>query len=311
MLSSLNNPAISIVIPTYQRGSVLLDTIRYLLSLDEIADEIIVVDQTRTHGGDVHTQLSAWSRCGKINWVHKTTPSVVAAMNLGLSRASSGHVLFLDDDVRPERNLISSYKRLIRQGAHKVVAGRVVQPWDHPQGVRRAPGDPFSFNSTSSAHTEEFIGANFLVDRNFAISVGGFDENFIGTAHNYEKEFADRCICAGENLFYFADAVVFHLKEPAGGIRSYGHFLKTARPHHAVGAYYYILRSARVQTKTKRILQRVVQRLATKTHLKEPWWIPLTFIGDLSGLMWAMMLVRSGPKLMRPDGGKIDSEAVK
>lgn len=40
---------VSIVIPTYQRGQVLVDTVRHLLALAQPAAEILLIDQTREH----------------------------------------------------------------------------------------------------------------------------------------------------------------------------------------------------------------------------------------------------------------------
>ena len=140
------------------------------------------------------------------------------------------------------------------------------------------------------------MGGNFMVHRQTALEIGGFDENFVGTAHDYEREFSDRTLLAGHQIDYCANAAIHHLKVESGGIRTYGHFLKTVKPHHAVGAYYYILTSKLISNKTQRVLQRLKQRLVTRTHLREPWWIPLTLIGDLLGLAWAIKLKMIGPR---------------
>ncbi len=289
---------ISVVIPTYNRGPVLLDTVNHLLKLDVVASEIIVVDQTLSYPREIESQLFSWQSSKKIIWIKQQQPSVVAAMNIGLLKANQKYVLFLDDDIKPESNLILEYKNFLENNKVKLVAGRVVQPWDDPKGIQLSPGDPFSFNSLAQAEAEEFIGANFLVEKECAISIGGFDENFVGTAHNYEREYSDRCICAGHKILYHADAVVYHLKASVGGIRSYGHFLKTIRPHQSVGAYYYCLRGQRVKNRSSRILRRMLERITTKIHLKAPWWIPLTLIGDIAGLIWAVGLYFSGQKLL-------------
>ncbi|MDZ4812524.1 MAG: glycosyltransferase, partial [Pseudomonadota bacterium] len=42
-------PRISVVIPSYRREQVLLDSIDSLLALERRADEILVVDQTENH----------------------------------------------------------------------------------------------------------------------------------------------------------------------------------------------------------------------------------------------------------------------
>ena len=41
--------SVSIVIPTYRREQVLVDTIRYLQALCPPADEILIIDQSEQH----------------------------------------------------------------------------------------------------------------------------------------------------------------------------------------------------------------------------------------------------------------------
>ncbi len=293
----MQRPSVSIVIPSYNRGKVLIDTIDYLLELAIEASEIIVVDQTQNPSIEVKRALDDWHASQDIQWVVLSQPSVVAAMNVGLQRATGDYVLFLDDDIKPISGLIEHYQSATDSKEYGIVAGRVIQPWNNPEGDADNTSEHFSFNALNASSAPYFIGANVLVNRRIATQLGGFDENFVGTAHDYEREFSDRVLSAGFDIGYCGPAAVYHLKEQSGGIRTYGHFLKTMKPHHAVGAYYYILRSKRVKKKPLEILRRLRQRVVTRTHLKQPWWIPLTLIGDLLGIAWACKLYLNGPKL--------------
>ncbi len=288
--------SISIVIPTLNRGKVLLETIDYLLELNATA-ELIVVDQTLQHTQKVEQQLIRLRKENKITLIRLSQPSVVAAMNVGLRKATSDYVLFLDDDIKPTQGLIENYQSMTDSNEYGIVAGRVIQPWNSPEGDKDNNAEQFSFNALNQSSAPYFIGANVLINRRIATLLGGFDENFVGTAHDYEREFSDRVRDAGHEIGYCGPAAVYHLKEQSGGIRTYGHFLKTMKPHHAVGAYYYILRSKRVEKKPLEILRRLRQRVVTRTHLTQPWWIPLTLIGDLLGIVWACKLYINGPKL--------------
>ncbi len=289
-------PSISIVIPTYNRGKVLIDTLQYLLRLSTAPDQIIVVDQTVDPSSDVKKKLKEWHHSTVIDWIVLPQPSVVAAMNVGLQNCNSDYVLFLDDDIQPIEGLIENYLAMTANQEYGIIAGRVIQPWDNPDGDQTS--EEFSFNSRENSNAPFFIGANVLVNRRIALELGGFDENFKGTAHDYEREFSDRVLSTNYQIGYCGSAAVFHLKEQTGGIRTYGHFLKTIKPHHAVGAYYYILRSKRVKHKARKILSRLRQRVVTRTHLTQPWWIPLTLVGDFAGIVWALALYLSGPALL-------------
>ena len=53
--------SLSVVIPTYGRDEVLINTIEALLNLDFKADEILIIDQTENHSlrtEDVHERLN-------------------------------------------------------------------------------------------------------------------------------------------------------------------------------------------------------------------------------------------------------------
>ena len=92
--------SLSVVIPTYNRGEVLLDTIAMLLDQIEPAEEIIIVDQTIYQAKDiVAAELKSLHDANKITWVRLDKPSIPHAMNVGLKLADSECVLFLDDDV--------------------------------------------------------------------------------------------------------------------------------------------------------------------------------------------------------------------
>jgi glycosyltransferase involved in cell wall biosynthesis len=292
---------VTIVIPTLNRGSILIDTIDYLRKLSHSVS-IIAVDQTLHHPEDIQNSLESYQENGSFQWIRLTQPSVVAAMNQGLLAANTEFVLFLDDDIKPFSTLLTAHSETIAhtQGNVGVIAGRVVESWDDPEGITSNNENHFSFNGLNDCLATVFRGGNFSVNRALAIKLGGFDENFRGTAHDYEREFADRITASKSSIRYCAAAGVHHLKVKEGGIRTYGHFLKTAKPHHAVGAYYYILTSRLVSNKPFKIIQRMIERVATKTHLKQPWWIPLTLIGDIVGLLWAIKMWIQGPVHISP-----------
>ncbi len=280
------------VIPTYRRERVLLDTLSYLFAQSPPPDEILVIDQTERHEPATERTLTDWNDTGRIRWLRLPEPSIPRAMNCGLIEARHDLVLFLDDDIIPEPGLIATHVRV--QGEASLVAGRVVQPWDEGKGERsRAEA---GFAATERGPVEHFMGGNFSVRRDQALAIGGFDENFVRVAYHFEREFAARWRAAGDRIHFEPDAAIHHLKATAGGTRSYGHHLTTARPDHAVGAYYYLLRTARGAAVWRGVLQRLGSAVATRHHLRRPWWIPLTLTAELTGLCWALQLAWRGPR---------------
>ena len=142
------------------------------------------------------------------------------------------------------------------------------------------------------------MGTNFSVCRETALRLGGFDEQFVSVAYNFEAEFAHRLHRAGYRIYYEPAAVIHHLRVSAGGTRAFGDHLRSLRPHHAVGAYYFILRTWSGRQSLVRFLGRPLDAIATRHHLRKPWWIPATVVAELSGMGWALMLAAQGPRYL-------------
>lgn len=287
---------ITIAIPTYRREAVLIDTLQYLLPLASVVDEILVLDQTEVHEAATVAALQEMADHGQIRWLKLGEPSIPQAMNRGLIEASKEIVLFLDDDIRPDPELLLAH--LSAHGAHadSLVAGRVVQPWQEGQDF--SCEQQFHFASTFGRNVDEFIGCNFSVGRSTALALGGFDENFVKVAYRFEAEFAHRFRASGRSIWFEPSACLHHLKAESGGTRTFGDFLRTVRPDHAVGAYYFALRTSSGGARLKTMLKRIVTSVATRHHLKRPWWIPVTLIGETRALVWALMLSIHGPRLV-------------
>jgi GT2 family glycosyltransferase len=284
---------LSIAIPTYRRDDVLVATIDALLALQPAATELLVLDQSERHTGQAQAALQAFAAEGKIRWLRLPQPSITAAMNEGLRQASQDIVLFLDDDIRPDPELLASHVAAQARHADGLVAGRVIQPWQ--EGLTDSGAGPFHFASTRPAPLREFMGGNFSVRRSTALALGGFDENFVRVAYRFEAEFAHRWLASGRRIHFEPAACLHHLKVMDGGTRSYGDHLTTWRPDHAVGAYYYALRTGA----WRELLVRPVRAVATRYHLRHPWAIPTTLLAELGGIAWALGLFLKGPRRMR------------
>ncbi|HWI16131.1 MAG TPA: glycosyltransferase family 2 protein [Vicinamibacterales bacterium] len=297
-------PSVSVVIPTYRREQVLLNTVQHVVNLRGPLAEVIVVDQTQEHEPATRSELARMAADGSIRWIRLHGPSITHAMNVGLRVASGDVVLFLDDDIVPDESLIGMHAAAIAEG-HRIVAGRVLQPWDDDAAT--GDGGRFRFSSDRRQFIGELMAGNFSVTRALALELGGFDENFVHVAYRFEADFAARAIAAGQRILFEPRACIRHLKASAGGTRSYGHHLTTVRPSHAVGDYYYLLHAPALQRRWLAVLTRPLRAVRTRHHLRRPWWIPGTVIAELTGLAWAAALSLKGRRLLScdVDGGAI------
>jgi GT2 family glycosyltransferase len=299
--------SITIAIPTYGRDQVLVDTIRHILALVPPPAEVIVLDQSKEHVPEVARTLETWHHAGAIRWLQLPEPLIPRAMNRGLIEARGEIVLFLDDDVVPEPGLIRAHANGHEQTSASLVAGRVIQPWQ--EGIDFSHNNEFHFACCRPTWIEEFMAGNFSVRRDVALKLGGFDERFMRVAYNFEAEFAHRWRHAGHKIYFEPAATVHHLRVTAGGTRMFGQHLRSFRPNHAVGAYYYFLRTWSGRKSIRQFLGRPLRAISTRHHLRRPWWILATLIAEFAGMVWALALAVRGPRYVSLTAGKTEPAA--
>lgn len=293
---------ITVAIPTYNRGAVLLETLDRLFALDPGPGEIVVVDQTPEHPPEVAARLDDLHRRGSIVLVRLDAPSIPHAMNVALERARYEIVLFLDDDIEPSLGLVGAHAAAYRASEIWAVVGQVLQPGQQPEHfdeavLRRGPLRDlgFRFHHDTSCDVENVMAGNLSVSRNRALSIGGFDENFTAAAYRFETEFARRVVNAGGRIRFEPAATLRHLQVPTGGVRSFGDHRCSASPAHATGDYYFA--RLHVSSFWRYAAGRLVRSVVTRWHLRHPWAIPPKLIGELRGLALALALARRGARL--------------
>jgi GT2 family glycosyltransferase len=292
---------ISIVIPTYGREAVLVDTLRALLAQPARAAEIIVVDQTPQHEPQTIQALQRWKASGDVRHVCFSPPSIPRAMNLGLLAASRPYVLFLDDDIVPAPDMIASLAQVLGTLDPRTVcvAGQVLQPGETVIPRSSWRNSWFPFNSAEPALIDDVMAGNLCVHRDSAIGIGGFDENFRGAALRFESEFARRVRASGATIEYRPEVSMRHLRAERGGTRAKGTQLTTWRPHHSVGKYYFAFLGG-PWAALKAVLIHPPRSIRTRHHLTAPWWIPATLLAELLGMGWAAWLRIKGPRHIDP-----------
>jgi GT2 family glycosyltransferase len=283
---------LTIAIPTYERGAVLCDTIELLLALEPRAHEIVIVDQTPAHAPEVVRRLRAWNDSGAIRLIHMDTPSIPVAMNTALRAAKNQHVLFLDDDIIPAPNLVAAHAKALQEDGVWAVVGQVLQPGETPAHfdettLRRGflRDLEFRFTHDTACDVRNVMAGNLSVDRERALSIGGFDEQYTAVAYRFETDFALRLIVAGGRIRYDPAASIRHLKAPGGGVRVWGDHRTSASPAHSMGDYRFARRH--VPRFWRYVARRLKNNVATRFHLRHPWTIPSKLVGEFRGLLRA------------------------
>lgn len=219
---------VAVVIPTYGRDQVLVNTIQMVLEQDPPADQILIVDQTPQHEPSTAAFLDLQERRGAIRWIRQSPPNLPAARNRGLRETDCEVVLFLDDDVILQPGLIGYHRRHYPESSVQAVTGRLV---GRPAPKRRSSSPPsprlefrdFDFDSNQPrAGVVALCGGNHSVRRSTALSLGGYDENYLGWAFREETDLALRLHRCAAQIVFEPRAALVHLAAPSGGCRISG-----------------------------------------------------------------------------------------
>ena len=209
---------VSLIIPTYNREELLVNTLRCALRQDRDDYEIVVVDQTPEH--DTATRDFLHDNAGRINLVSLSKASVTAARNAGMRAARGKIFVFIDDDTSFEPDFLSRHLDAYADGIG-AVQGRVTEEGspehDRPIWVNRWIRFSGGDNCPNDGVTNNLTGCNFSVLREVNEKTGGFDERYVGVAVREESDYAQRVLAAGYRIGYSARAAVFHHRSNRGG----------------------------------------------------------------------------------------------
>lgn len=208
---------VTVIIPTFERIDVLVETLSALASVDYPSSrfEIIVVDD-----GSSSETLEAMSRrmqtlAVPVRLIRQDHRGPAAARNRG-ARAAAGCVLiFIDDDILVPSDFVGRHLQTLDENPGCWTIGRIV----HPPGLQRSPFGRYrdarweEFHSAQSARgRSETIGmsaANLCMPATDFQQLGGFDERFtIASCEDWDLGLRARA--AGIRILYDPEIVVVH-----------------------------------------------------------------------------------------------------
>jgi len=210
----MNEPLISVVIPTYNR----LDRLRYVIpalcaqDLAPMHFEVIVADSNSNDGTAAY--LAAIAR-EYPNVRHAAGPWTGRAMarNVGIEAAQAPLVLFTDADIIAAPDLLSRHLARHADGRPKAVVGWEVQVDSYDDYLRKKsnPALRGSLHPASRKHLDwlYFMTGNASARRTDLNRLGRFDEDFTGYGHE-DLELGYRIRQAGLPIEHAREAVNYH-----------------------------------------------------------------------------------------------------
>jgi glycosyltransferase involved in cell wall biosynthesis/peptidoglycan/xylan/chitin deacetylase (PgdA/CDA1 family) len=205
---------LSIVIPTYNRVQLLSRTLPTVLQQTcprDAYEVILVVDGSSDGTTEVVRQMTAPRQLHIIEQAHR---GQAAARNAGITRASGDLVLFIDDDMLCDSNLIGEHIAAHRAGGDQVVIGPVYISPDSPRTLATRQTDLETRDWIARYHRgdfryplDAFVGANTSLRRDALLAAGGFDEQFIGAKEDVDLGFR---LWKSKTTFRYCQTAITH-----------------------------------------------------------------------------------------------------
>ena len=209
----------SLIIPSYNREELLVQTLRSALAQTQPGLEILLIDQTKTHAPETQAFLDA--NRTRLRVIRPEVASVTKARNTGLREAKGEVLVFIDDDTSFEPGFVAAHVAAHADGTD-VVQGRVTEQGSKTPASPTWLTDSLRFkggdNYGRDGATNNITGCNFSITRGVVERIGYFDENFKGVSVREESDYARRAFKAGLKFKFSAAAALFHHKSATGGV---------------------------------------------------------------------------------------------
>jgi glycosyltransferase involved in cell wall biosynthesis len=269
------DPLVSVIIPTYNCGTFIVEAIQSVLQQTYPHYEIIVVDD----GSTDNTQDVVAPHKSRLTYIYQSNQGVVAARNLGIEHAKGDLIAFLDSDdiwfpeklrsqvsalaIHPEARF--AFSDFLEYNQDGVVRQSRVLGWKRARSWYEQHRDNQNDWASGSLH-EELLRANWihtstlLATKAIILQAGPFDEAF-KILQDYDLWLRLARISPG----VYVNQVLVGYRHRAEGLSGVGD-----------------LRNLRWNDDMRRVLEK---------HLRKQW-VPLTLQKtvrlQISGLLWSV-----------------------
>jgi len=246
---------LSIIIPTYNRHTVLERALASVAQHRPPSSEVIVVDQSP----DSKEKAEVFSK--QYPFIHYVCHSRVGlphARNVGILKSTGTILLFIDDDTLIHPNCFNEHLRSHAQKDISVVAGRITQMNKNVSWAQTATVAAIDVKTGETTGNFDLdyegtvlyaTGGHMSVKRTVFENSGLFNPKFIGNALFEDVEFSCRIRKKGYAIHYNAQAIVYHYPIDNGGCHesdTVNYLIERLHNH----MLFYILHMKKIPSKT-------------------------------------------------------------
>lgn len=229
MTEPTSTPRFSVVVPTFQRREVVQDTVRSLDAqrFDGTWEIVVVVDGSTDGTADALRRLEVST---PLTIVEQPNRGLSAARNRGAAEARGEIVLFLDDDMDADPDLLAEHDRSHGEGADAVMGDMPMHP-DSPATVITNAVEEWADDRVRRLRPDrpiplpDLLGGQLSVRREIVEELAGFDEEFTegGAFGGEDLDFGHRLLASGRNVVFNPAAISRqkYVVSPAGNLRQW------------------------------------------------------------------------------------------
>ncbi len=299
---------LSVILPTCNRESILVNVLKQLLEQEPKPLEIIVIDQTDKHDFKTKDFLDALIKEGRIRYIYQEEKHANVARNRGIIESRGEIVLILNDDIVVQKDLVGKHFDNFKDLSIAAVSGAVLEHVTEltdefpPDYYRKYTGwIHFPLNYSKRVETINLNSCNLSMRRDIAMEVGGFDENFYYTYFD-DSDLSLRvhklCLKRGLRTIHDPELCIVHLREPTGGLRPSGinDYVVADRYAWMTWLYFFILDFGFCAYLDLFIYFR--NCVFRKKNILRPYYLWLAFKEFIIGLFKAIGLIIRGRRLI-------------
>lgn len=200
---------VSIIIPTYNRLDELVITLPQIVKCMDENSELIIFDQSDKYAPIEHVdELTNLLDGVNVKYYHCSVPSVTLAWNTAAKLAKGTLILFLDDDINIDINIVEAHRKYYENNTNVFgVAG----------GYYASRYDRVWVPSSRKGVATTLAGVNTSFRKEAFLHSGGCATSFIKPFAGFDWELAEHVNQGRGKISVGDDALVFHRAPASGG----------------------------------------------------------------------------------------------